>query len=180
MGPAQRLAPGGLYGKSRGGPGCAALYRGLRPPTFEGTEPPRSALWEQIELLRQEHLQLSDDIERRYHDFSDLDSRFHRLVNSVIPNRFIEDFQDVIALIFHYHYQWNKHDERQRNEIAIREHVTYMDALKSRNISIIELACRAHLTSAKETLIRSTTGLEERELDQIGEAGDRARRFVGR
>jgi DNA-binding GntR family transcriptional regulator len=142
--------------------------------------PDSSALWEQIELLRQEHLQLSDDIERRYHDFSDLDSRFHRLVNSVIPNRFIEDFQDVIALIFHYHYQWNKHDERQRNEIAIREHVTYMDALKSRNISIIELACRAHLTSAKETLIRSTTGLEERELDQIGEAGDRARRFVGR
>jgi DNA-binding GntR family transcriptional regulator len=59
-------------------------------------------------------------------------------------------------LIFHYHYQWNKRDERQRNEVAIREHVTYIEALLSRNRSMVELACRAHLTSARETLIRAT------------------------
>jgi len=51
------------------------------------------------------------DIEQRYHDFSDLDSRFHHLVNSAAPNRFIESFYDIITLIFHYHYQWNKRDE---------------------------------------------------------------------
>jgi DNA-binding GntR family transcriptional regulator len=65
----------------------------------------------------------------RYHDFSDLDSRFHRLVNTASPNRFIDGFFDLITLIFHYHYQWNKRDERQRNEIAIREHLAYIDAL---------------------------------------------------
>jgi DNA-binding GntR family transcriptional regulator len=54
--------------------------------------------------------------------------------------------------------QWNKQDERQRNEVAIREHLTYIDALYSRNSSFVELACRAHLTSAKETLMRSTSG----------------------
>ena len=122
--------------------------------------PDRSPVWEALEALRAEHLLLLDEIEERYHDFSDLDSRFHRLVNSAVPNRFIEGFQDVIALIFHYHYQWNKHDERQRNKIAIREHLTYIDALLSRTTSLIELACKAHLASAKETLIRSTSGNE--------------------
>jgi DNA-binding GntR family transcriptional regulator len=120
--------------------------------------PKSSALWRQIGALREEHLSLLAEIEHRYHDFSDLDSRFHRLINSAAPNRFIDGFYDVITLIFHYHYQWNKHDERERNEIAIREHLTYIEALLGRNVSIVELACRAHLTSAKETLIRSTLG----------------------
>jgi DNA-binding GntR family transcriptional regulator len=120
--------------------------------------PESSPLWPQIGALREEHLSLLREIEHRYHDFSDLDSRFHRLINSAAPNRFIDDFYDLITLIFHYHYQWNKRDERQRNEVAIREHLTYIEALLSRNVCIVELACRAHLTSARETLIRSTLG----------------------
>jgi DNA-binding GntR family transcriptional regulator len=102
------------------------------------------------------HVSLLREIEPRFHDFSDLDSRFHRLINSAATNRFIDDFYDIITLIFHYHYQWNKVDERQRNEVAIREHLTYIDALVGGNPSIVELACRAHLASAKETLLRST------------------------
>ena len=60
-------------------------------------------------------------------------------------------------MIFHYHYQWNKHDERFRNEVAIGEHLTYIDALLSRNVAMVELACRAHLASARNTLLRSTS-----------------------
>ncbi|MDY0873615.1 GntR family transcriptional regulator [Dongia rigui] len=119
--------------------------------------PPASPLWQRLETLRQQHVQLLTEIDGRYHDFSDLDSRFHRLVNAAAPNRFIDDFFDIITLIFHYHYQWNKQDERQRNEVAIKEHLTYIDALLSRNPAIVELACRAHLASAKETLMRSST-----------------------
>ena len=112
--------------------------------------------WRQLEALRREHLELVAAIDSRFHDFSDLDSRFHRLVSSAAPNRFIDSFYDIITVIFHFHYQWNKHDERQRNEVAIREHLTYIDALFSRNVAIAELACRAHLASARETLLRST------------------------
>lgn len=119
--------------------------------------PQNSSLWQQIDALREEHISLLQEIDRRYHDFSDLDSRFHRLINSVAPNRFIDSFYDIITLIFHYHYQWNKQDERQRNEAAIGEHLTYIEALLSRNARIVELACRAHLTSAKQTLLRSTS-----------------------
>ena len=83
-----------------------------------------------------------------------------QLTNAAAPNRFKESFYDIITLIFHYHYQWNNQDERQRNEIAIREHLTYIDALVGRNLSFAELACRAHLASARETLIRSTSGYD--------------------
>ncbi len=122
--------------------------------------PKTSPLWHRLEALRSEHVSLLTKIERRYHDFSDLDSRFHRLVNTASPNRFIDDFYDIITLIFHYHYQWNKHDERQRNEVAIREHVAYIDALLSRRSQRVEKACHAHLASARETLIRSTSWQE--------------------
>ncbi|WP_342235294.1 GntR family transcriptional regulator [Inquilinus sp. OTU3971] len=120
--------------------------------------PASSPLWRRIDALREEHVALLREIELRYHDFSDLDSRFHRLINAAGPNRFIDGFYDVITLIFHYHYQWRKHDERQRNEVAIREHLAYIEALFSRDTSRVEVACRVHLASAKETLIRSTSG----------------------
>ena len=117
--------------------------------------PPGSPIWDQLRALRDEHLALLDDIDRRYQDFSDLDTRFHLLVHSVSPNRFIDDFHGIIALIFHYHYQWNKVSERARNGVAITEHVAYIDALISRDPTRIEAACRSHLGSARTTLIQS-------------------------
>jgi DNA-binding GntR family transcriptional regulator len=120
--------------------------------------PSDSLLRRQMETVRDEHLLLLREIEHRFHDFSDLDSRFHRLINSAATNQFIDNFNDIFTMIFHYHYQWNKRDERQRNEVAIREHLTYIEALLSGSIAMTELACRAHLASARETLIRSTSG----------------------
>ncbi len=120
--------------------------------------PETSPCWGQLADLRREHLKLLDEIDERYHDFSDLDSRFHRLISSAAPNRFIDSFYDIITVIFHYHYQWNKQDERQRNEVAIKEHLAYIDALFGRDVEIVERACRTHLASARETLLRSTSG----------------------
>lgn len=118
---------------------------------------PDAPQWEQMAALRDEHESLRRDIDTRFHDFSGLDDRFHRLINAGAPNRFIDGFYDIITLIFHYHYQWNKHDERQRNEVAIEEHIRYIDALFSRDPAATEHACRAHLTSAKQTLLRATS-----------------------
>ncbi len=117
--------------------------------------PEGSPLWAQLEELRLGHVALLQDIDVRFHDFSDLDSRFHRLINSVLPNRFIDSFYDIITMIFHYHYQWNKHDERARNEAAVQEHLAFMEALQERNLRRVEKACSLHLASARETLMRS-------------------------
>lgn len=130
----------------------------LRSAKAFGALPRHSPLWWQIDALRLEHQDLLNDVDSRYHDFSDLDNRFHRLINSAAPNRFIDGFYDIISLIFHYHYQWNKKDERKRNEVAIREHLAYIDALKSKNAASIEQACRTHLASAKQTLITAILG----------------------
>jgi len=119
--------------------------------------PDTSPHWRYMESMRMEHAALLAQIDRQYHDFSDLDARFHRLINAASPNRFIDSFYDIISLIFHYHYQWNKHDERQRNEVAIQEHLAYIMALLSRDQAAVERACRTHLASARITLIRSTT-----------------------
>ena len=119
--------------------------------------PASAPLWSKVEEMQEEHLRLLADVDRRYHDFSDLDSRFHGLINSAAPNRFIDGFYDIITLIFHYHYQWNKRDERQRNEVAIREHLAYIEALLTREAAAVERACRAHLASAKKTLLRATS-----------------------
>lgn len=132
------------------------LYE-LRSATAFIELPRTSPLWTQLEVLRAAHLELLQDIDRRYHDFSELDSQFHRLVARAAPNRFIDSFYDIITLVFHYHYQWKKHDERQRNEIAIHEHLNYIEALFGRKETAIQKACRAHLNSARATLLKSTT-----------------------
>lgn len=120
--------------------------------------PKTSGIWQELDSLRDEHVALLKEIQSRYLDFSDLDRRFHLLINSASPNRFIRDFYDIISIVFHYHYQWNKRDERVRNEIAIREHIFYIDALKSRKLPKVVAACEVHLASAKETLLNSTNG----------------------
>lgn len=132
----------------------------LRSAKVFASMPEASPLWQDLEGLREEHIALLGDIDARFHDFSSLDSRFHRLVITASPNRFIDGFYEIITLIFHYHYQWNKQDERERNEVAIREHLAYIDALFSRSEAQIVDTCRLHLASAKQTLIRSTAASE--------------------
>ena len=127
----------------------------LRSALAFATQPIDAPAWASLRRLEQEHRALLADIKTRYHDFSNLDARFHRLINDASKNRFIEGFHDVISLIFHYHYQWNKADERERNAVAIAEHLNYIKALQSRNPEKIERACRRHLASARETLLRS-------------------------
>jgi DNA-binding GntR family transcriptional regulator len=119
------------------------------------TQPREAAAWKTLHALEREHRDLLKKMATRYHDFSDLDERFHRLVIDASNNRFMVDFHDVISLIFHYHYQWNKSDEKKRNRVAILEHLEYMEALFSRDPGRIELACKSHLKSARNSLLAS-------------------------
>jgi DNA-binding GntR family transcriptional regulator len=117
--------------------------------------PPQSPLWHRLRAIRAEHENLLAEMETRFHDFSDLDNRFHRLIHVAALSRFIDDFFDVIAFIFHYHYQWNKVLEKHRNRVATIEHLDYIDALFRGDAAKVEAACRVHLTSARETLLAS-------------------------
>ena len=118
--------------------------------------------WKMLELIQQEHLTLLDEAERRFTDFSELDERFHRLINDASRNRFIVGFYDVISMIFHYHYQWNKKDEKDRNIAAIREHLGYIKALQSRDRNAATASCRVHMATARSTLLDSVRQFESR------------------
>ncbi|TPI35083.1 GntR family transcriptional regulator [Mesorhizobium sp. B3-2-1] len=133
----------------------------VRSARLFSQQPDSSPLWAKLAALKLSHIELLEHMESRFHDFSRLDNRFHRLINEASPNRFIDDFYDIITFIFHYHYQWNKQDEKQRNQAAIVEHIVFIDALESRNAARIEIACRAHLDSARETLTRSLLVFDE-------------------
>jgi DNA-binding GntR family transcriptional regulator len=111
--------------------------------------------WTELQRIKREHCALLAEAETRYSDFSDLDERFHRCVNDASRNRFIVGFSDVISMIFHYHYQWSKRDEKARNIVAIREHLACIDAIERRDAGGVEASCKAHMATARRTLLGS-------------------------
>lgn len=120
--------------------------------------PDNDPIWGQLATLRARHHSLMRRIETDFHDFSRLDEEFHATLNAVVRNRFVSDFQKVISLIFHYHYQWDKQLERDRNEAAIGEHLAIIAALESRDTKAATAAARTHLLTSKETLLGSLRG----------------------
>ena len=117
--------------------------------------PPDDPAWADLARLRQEHLLLRDEAETRFADFSELDERFHRTIYRAAGNRFFLSLHDIISMIFHYHYQWNKIDEKQRNIAAIGEHLAYIEALESRDPNIAGRGCHAHMATARLTLLKA-------------------------
>ncbi|WP_062014582.1 GntR family transcriptional regulator [Aureimonas sp. AU4] len=111
--------------------------------------------WASLAAIEEEHRRLLPRVEEQRAAFSRLDERFHRLIHEASGNRFVIDFYDVIAMIFHYHYQWNKQGETERNRQALVEHLDIVAALRTRNAMEVEFYCRRHLRSARETLLRS-------------------------
>ncbi|PZX10848.1 DNA-binding GntR family transcriptional regulator [Palleronia aestuarii] len=117
--------------------------------------PPDDPFWSALSDLRSAHVSLSKRIDTDYHSFSGLDEQFHQRINGIVRNRFFKEFQKVISLIFHYHYLWNKADERERNAAAIEEHLAIIDALEARDADGAVVAARRHLDTSKMTLLSS-------------------------
>jgi DNA-binding GntR family transcriptional regulator len=121
-------------------------------------QPPDHPVWERLAALRRDHRDLLDRLDTDFHDFSRLDERFHAAVNGVVRNRFVAEFQKIVALIFHYHYMWDKTEEKRRNAVAISEHQAIIDALLARDLPRAEAAALRHLASSKQTLQSSLRG----------------------
>lgn len=112
-------------------------------------------VWAELAQLRRDHIALKQAIEQDFHEFPKLDERFHKAINSVVKNRFIAEFQKVISLIFHYHYMWDKTEEKHRNSAAIDEHMAIIEALEARDAEAARAAAQRHLRTSKTTLLSS-------------------------
>jgi len=122
--------------------------------------PEGDAVWDELSELLDKHLEVLEDVENRYTELSELDRKFHFIVQRASNNRFFMQFFDVVSLICHYHYQWNKGDELERNKVALEEHVAIITHLLAHNTSGVIIAMETHLNTAKKTLLRSAHGLE--------------------
>lgn len=111
--------------------------------------------WLQAKTLLERHRALRDSIGSSFRKFSQLDRDFHALLLSAADNIFFNQSFEIISVIFHFHYQWDESDLKQRNIIAIDEHMTILSALICRSDLDATLALRNHLNSAKQSMIRS-------------------------
>ena len=111
--------------------------------------------WLQAKTLLERHRILRDSIGSSFRMFSQLDREFHALLLSAADNVFFNQSLEIISVIFHFHYQWDESDLKQRNIIAIDEHMTILSALICRSDLDATLALCNHLNSAKQSMIRS-------------------------
>lgn len=111
--------------------------------------------WLQAKTLLERHRILRDSIGSSFRMFSQLDREFHALLLSAADNIFFNQSLEIISVIFHFHYQWDESDLKQRNIIAIDEHMMILIALICRNEIDATLALRNHLMTAKQSMIRS-------------------------
>lgn len=111
--------------------------------------------WTSLDDLDRQHLDLLDRIDTDFRDFSKLDETFHATLNAVVKNRFVTHFQKVISLIFHYHFQWDKSSQRDRNRAAIGEHRQIIQAIRARDPDLAQAAMLTHLATSKKTLVAS-------------------------
>jgi DNA-binding GntR family transcriptional regulator len=118
-------------------------------------------VWAELSELLAEHKALLADIDNKFNDFPVLDARLHRLIQSASGNRFISQFFNIVTFICHYHYQWDKSDEKERNAIAITEHIDLLNNLLSRDIAGSVMSLEKHLNTAQRTLMRSAHGLTD-------------------
>ena len=125
----------------------------LRAIRFLVELPEDDAIWSRIRALREDHLSILSNIEEEYMRFPRLDAQFHRTINAASENRFISDFQDLISIIFHYHYLWSKSGERERNKTAVVEHLACLNALIERNKEKACAALENHLATSRQTLV---------------------------
>ena len=116
--------------------------------------PDNDARWLQARTLLERHRALRDSIGDSFRMFSQLDRDFHTLLLSAAENIFFNQSLEIISVIFHFHYQWDESDLKQRNIIAI-EHMTILSALICRSDLDANLALRNHLNSAKQSMINS-------------------------
>jgi len=117
--------------------------------------PAHDERWLQAKELLSRHRQLRDTISDNYRLFSLLDRDFHGLILSAANNLFFNQSLEIISMIFHFHYQWDESDLKQRNIIAIEEHMAILSALICRNDQDAARELHCHLDTAKQSMINS-------------------------
>jgi DNA-binding GntR family transcriptional regulator len=123
---------------------------------------PDPAWIERVDELIRRHEALTESFEENYLSFASLDRDFHLWLIAHLQNRFARDLYDVVSFVFHYHYQWNKSDERERNRVAIGEHLLILHALRAGDLDAARARLTEHLATSRASFVRSVRRIPAR------------------
>ena len=121
-----------------------------------GTLAPDHPAFARMDELLARHEVLAQAPPSSHKEFPALDREFHTFLIGLLKNRFAEQLNDAVSMVFHYHYQWDKGDEMPRNRHALQEHLAILRALSARDLAGAIAAMRTHLHSARITMLNST------------------------
>jgi DNA-binding GntR family transcriptional regulator len=85
--------------------------------------------------------------------FPALDREFHTLLIGHLNNRFAQSLNDLVSMVFHYHYQWDKDEEMPRIQYAVQEHLAILRALARHDRAAALQTMQSHLDSARRTML---------------------------
>ncbi|MDH2999846.1 GntR family transcriptional regulator [Chelonobacter oris] len=111
--------------------------------------------WREMKILSNLHQKLRNNVVKEYSDFSGLDNKLHALLFSAADNPFIEDFIELISVIFHFHYQWDNSNLLERNIFAVEEHLAIIQNILNHDQAGATTELKKHLNTAKKTLKNS-------------------------
>ncbi|WDR02728.1 GntR family transcriptional regulator [Devosia algicola] len=114
-----------------------------------------------LQLLATAHEALCANIDRDYAQFSRLDDEFHETFLVRSRNRFVADFFEMVSMIFHFHYRWDKQSEKARNHVAAEEHLAVLQAILVGDARAARAAFQAHLKSAHLSLLTSVAWADD-------------------
>ena len=118
-----------------------------------GEMAPDDPAFARLRELLARHEALGREPAESHAEFPALDREFHTFLIGLLDNRFAENLNDVVAMVYHYHYQWDKRDEIPRNQYALQEHLAILRPLVNGDAAAAQAAMRAHLGSARSTML---------------------------
>lgn len=120
-------------------------------------QPDNHINWTKAKELLHRHKNLQQNMNNDYKLFSILDRDFHQLILASNDNPFFIQSFDLISVIFHFHYQWDSSDLKERNSIAVSEHIAILSAILQKDEAKATAALCKHLSTAKVSMRESIT-----------------------
>ncbi|WP_168193106.1 GntR family transcriptional regulator [Rhodophyticola sp. CCM32] len=112
--------------------------------------------WNDLNRIRKKHETLIAHLEHGAIEMPGLDAEFHNLLNAAAGRRLILAIQDVISMIFHYHYHhiWKEEQRLAMAALALQDHIEIIDAIQTKNEELARERMQKHLSNARYALKR--------------------------
>lgn len=117
--------------------------------------PDTSEFWQELEAMRQQHLDYLRAPDHERNTIAEMDARFHRLLLRYSGGILLLVNEAALSLIFYYrfHESWREYETAQRR-VVVGDHLEIIDALEARNTGIAKSVMRRHLNHAWKSVMK--------------------------